>query len=217
LAWTGRQGVTGSFVTVITSINPETVNKHYTLGPNGKLQKTAVAHISEGLALCHEVRDADAMAALLRQVTQSTNQVICPGKWHGCDGSPFHIFSERALAEMLGKPVGSPELAGVHEHDGKRVAARLKRGIYPSWWLLLDADSPPGMPATWAAMSMQERAELLELILPGLSKCERVELRGSSSRVHCVDEEPGPASRRFNYSTLPMPINAVACRPLPGN
>ena len=80
------------------------------------------------------------------------------------------------------------------EHNGERIAARLKRGIDPSPWVLFDADNPPGIPPELASITVAERIEYWKLILPGLSTCERIELRGSSSRVHSVDEEPGPAT-----------------------
>ena len=49
--------------------------------------------------------------------------------------------------------------------------------------MLLDADNPPGMPAVWAEMGLPERLALLEPLVPGISTCERIELRGSSARV----------------------------------
>ena len=72
---------------------------------------------------------------------------------------------------------------GIVEYEGRRVAARLAAGIDPSSWILLDADNPPGIPADWAAMSIQQRLEFWEPVMPGISRATRVELRASSARV----------------------------------
>jgi hypothetical protein len=72
---------------------------------------------------------------------------------------------------------------GVHNVGGRRVAARLKRSIINSGWSLFDADDPEGMPSEWRGMAIAERLEMFETILPGISRCERVELRSSSARV----------------------------------
>ena len=72
---------------------------------------------------------------------------------------------------------------GIVEYKGRRVAARLAAGIDPSSWILFDADNPPGMPADWAAMSIQQRLEFWEPACPASARATRVELRASSARV----------------------------------
>ena len=186
-----------STLTVITSTKPAKVCKRFTMGSDGKLVKTAVANIIEGTAQCFDVPDTDTMVALLRQVTQSDNQVIVSGRWHDCTDQPFHIVPEEKLAKLMDLPVGNDALGGVQNHKGKLIAARLKRGIDPSDWLLLDADNRPGMPDKWKPLTIQQRLELWEPMHPGISTCERVELRGSTSRVHLSDEEPGPATHAW--------------------
>ena len=89
-------------------------------------------------------------------------------------------MTEHALETRLGKPV---ECDGVYKIGKERVAARVKRGMQSSAWVLLDADNPPGMPTEWQVLTLAERLVLLEKFLPGISKCERVEYRGSSARV----------------------------------
>ena len=91
-------------MTVIETTKPTTVHKRYTMGPDGHLVKTAIANITEGIAKCQVVPDADAMACL-RRVTRQTNLVLCAGRWHGCDGRSFQIVPERVLAEMPASPL----------------------------------------------------------------------------------------------------------------
>ena len=74
-------------------------------------------------------------------------------------------------------------LAGAERRLAAQLAARLKRSIISSGWTLFDADDPEGMPPEWRSMPVAGRLEMFEALLPGISKCERVELRSSSARV----------------------------------
>ena len=175
-------------VTIIDSIKPAVVRKKYTMTDDG-MKKTVIASITEGVGVSREITTAREFADLLAEVTESESLVICAGEWMGADDKPFRIIPEEELARILNSRVG--EVAGgVIHKDGKRISARLKRGITPSVYALFDADNPPGMPAAWAAMSIGERLTLWEAILPGISSCERIELRGSSARVR-REGEPG--------------------------
>ena len=170
----------GSRITIIRSINPEVVCKRYRLDASGGLQKSVVAHVSEGEAKGYEAPTAERMVEALRFVSSRADRVIVAGAWKNDDGERFRVVDERKLQKITGQeqPPG-----GVILHDGQRISARLKRGIEPSAWVLLDADNPPGIPPEWAAMSIGERLALWEPMLPGISKVERIEMRGSSARV----------------------------------
>ena len=182
-------------ITVIKSVEPERVCKTYAL-TGGALRKTAVANITTGVGHTREVETSQDLIKILKTVTGKPDLAIMPGEFNGDNAEPFKIVSEGALANAANSAVGKVE-GGIHTINGKRVAARLKRGITPSQWMLIDADDPEGIPAEWAAMNIQQRLELLEPIIPGLSKCERIELRGSSARVHKEGEEPGPATHAW--------------------
>lgn len=181
-------------VTVIQSTNPPRVGKSYYLDDAGGVKKRQVANITEGMATSYATATTADMAENLKYVTGRTDSVMCPAAWHGDNGEPFAIVTERRLSDLLGFPVGSPELAGVHLLPPQGlIAARLRRGLTASSWLLLDADNPPGIPETWAAMDAAQRLALWEDMLPGLSACERIELRGSSARVVAPGEpDAGP-------------------------
>ena len=179
---TGMASTSGA-ITVVTSIDPKFTGKKYSLGPNGELIKRVVASIREGEGRTIEVTTSDAMMAVLGQTTQSANQALILSSFNNDKdalGQPFQIVTEHALETRLGKPV---ECDGVYKIGKERVAARVKRGMQSSAWVLLDADNPPGMPDAWRVLTLAERLVLLEKFLPGISKCERVEYRGSSARV----------------------------------
>ncbi|MCX8005103.1 MAG: hypothetical protein N2688_09125, partial [Burkholderiaceae bacterium] len=107
---------------------------------------------------------------------------------------------------------GTSPPGGVHEHEGRRVAARLKRGIAPSSWLLIDADNPPGVPDDWARLTLAERLAMLEPLVPGISECERIELRASSARVVNGSGEPGPATHAWLRISDPSLIETLRTR-----
>ena len=171
-------------ITIIRSTNPATVCKRYTPPRDGGsgYEKTAVAHITEGVGKGVDVPDAETMVRVLQRVTSQRNLVLVSGAWNNDTGKPFRVVDERKLADLLGGEIGRVP-GGVIEHNGELISARLKRGIEPSAWILIDADNPPGMPAEWARMSIGERLELWDKIIPGISKAERIELRGSSARL----------------------------------
>ena len=182
-------------ITAIKAIEPARVCKTYALNGD-ELRKTAIAHITTGVCYTREVETSQDLIKILKAVTDKPDLAIMPGEFHGDNAQPFKIISEPELANAVNSAVGAVA-GGIHTINGKPVAARLKRGITPSHWLLIDADDPEGIPAEWAAMNIQQRLELLEPIIPGLSKCERIELRGSSARVHKEGEEPGQATHAW--------------------
>jgi putative DNA primase/helicase len=100
--------------------------------------------------------------------------------------------TERALERLTGGPIGEV-YPGYFNIDGKLFAARLQRLMKGSGWILFDADNPPGMPNEWIRLSLTERLGLFEALLPGISKCLRIEYRSSSARVINGGPEPGPS------------------------
>lgn len=169
-------------VTVVVSTQPARVAKVYEKH-DGVIVKSAIGDICEGTAYTKKIESARDMAELLAKVTEREDAVVCPGVWRNSEfDEPFRIVTEKKLANIAGDKVGSVP-GGVLDIDGESVAARLKRGIMPSNWILLDADNPPGIPDSWAKMSIEQRLRLWEALVPGISRCERIELRASSARV----------------------------------
>ena len=186
-------------ITILKTRVPTRVCKSYEL-VDGSLKKTAVASIAKADAFPRPAETAQELAAILREVAESNDLALVCGQWTG-GNQPFEVVTEAELSRLMGVEVGKVE-GGVHEIKGRRVAARLKRGFEPSVWTLFDADNPEGMPANWRELSIHQRMEMFETILPGLSTCERVEVRSSSARVS-KDGTFGQASHA--YIRLPDP------------
>ncbi|WP_198374981.1 hypothetical protein [Neoroseomonas rubea] len=186
----------GSAITLIKSFKPAQVCKSFVLGADGRMTKRAVAAVIEGQAVTRHVPDARAMASLLRIVTERADLALCAGAFHGAGRDTFRLVSEEALARLAGGEVGRVA-GGIHHISGERVAARLKRGIAPASWLLLDCDNPPGIPEAWAAMGIADRLAMLEPLIPGIARCERIEARSSSARVVRDGQPPGTASHAW--------------------
>jgi hypothetical protein len=185
-------------ITVITSHAPSRVCKSYRLNEIGEVEKSTIACITYGIAKTVIVETAADMVSLLSEITSSHNMVIVPGVFQNApsQGGEFKIVTESALSKMIGDIPQKDVPGGVQEVDGNLVAARLKRGIRNSCWVLFDADSPEGMPSEWAGWTIDERLRAFETILPGISTCERIELRGSSARVD-KGGGPGPATHAW--------------------
>jgi hypothetical protein len=176
-------------ITVLQSIVPPMTGKRYWI-ENGVLKGEAVAKIIEGNGTTIEISSSMDLVWVLEKTTESKNLALCLSAFKNDAnvGDPFRIVTEERLAEILGRPVGEE---GVYHHRKHRIAARVKRGMLPSEWILADADNPEGISPEWAALTVGERLALLESVLPGISKVERIEYRSSSTRVVAGLAKPG--------------------------
>lgn len=187
-----------SLLTLIQTIDPVVVAKTYSL-IDGEVDKKSVASITRGVARSHAVPDAEEMMRVLAEVTARDDTAIVTGHFDGLpDGENVDVVTRKELARLLGVDETDDErLAGLHDFNGKLHAARLNVSIAPGFWALLDFDNPPGMPEEWAVLGIAERLAMMERVLPGVSTCERIELRSSSSRVVRPGGLPGPASHAW--------------------
>ena len=186
-----------ALMTVIKARKPKRIAKVFRTGDAGNLVKEAAATLVEGEAKIVEVDSAPEMSDLLQLVTAHSNLVLMPGSISGAvPGDVIQLITERSLAHKLGISVDNVP-GGVVEIDGVKYAARVKRGIVSSEWILIDADNPEGMPVEQLGWNIQTRLEYLEPLVPGISSCERIELLSSSTRVHKTSARPGQPSHAF--------------------
>ena len=172
---------TNSVITLIKTANPKWVGKKYSQSKQGLL-KHAKAYVTEAIATPILVDSASDMAELLGLVTSSTNLCIVPDRFiNSVIDVDFNVVTEQKLKTLLGSQ--KEPVAGVNDIDENSYAARLKTSVEPSKWVLIDCDNASGMPEHLQGLSVKKRLEYLEPITPGISTCERVELRSSSSRV----------------------------------
>jgi hypothetical protein len=186
-----------SYVTVIKSVQPETLGKRFELDCEGKITKNAIANVWEGKATTLALTNTEDLQKVLTHVCEASDLALMPGRFSNATNcAKISLVTEAKLAELLdceNKLVPG----GVQEVNGKKYAARLKRGIENSDWLLIDADNPPGIPQDWAYLDLEERLKMLEPIIPGLSKCLRVEYRASSARVVKQGKLPSGATHAW--------------------
>lgn len=192
-------------VTIIHATTPSAVNKTYSLDADGKLAKQAAGNILKGTAQSVPVDTAQEFANVLQTISRAKDQVLVPGTWLNDTGEPFEYATEKYLAELFNSEAGDVP-GGVLEFQGRKIGARLRRGIQPSAWLLLDGDNPPGIPQKWAALPIGERLKYFEEVIPGISAAERIELRASSARVRLETEEPKPATHAWIRVNSPEKI-----------
>ena len=180
-------------ITVVTSINPAHPGKTFTLQPDGALTKTTRVDIIEATAVMIDAPNGQALLAVLEPMTRSTNQVLILDNFKNWAlGQPFRIVTEKKLQYLRGLPPDVPvDDEGVTIVENKPVAARLKRGMAPSAWIMIDVDLE-GMPVEWEALTIGERLEMFEPFLPGASTVERVECLSSSARVVKAGSKGGP-------------------------
>jgi hypothetical protein len=173
------------------------------------LTKNVVANISEGTVITLAKVTPKILSNILKKVVETDNITLMPGRFVGEQHkAKVKLLTQKNLAKKL--DCAEFDLpGGVQEIEGERCVARLKRGIEPSEWILVDADDPEGIVPEWALMDIQERLEMLEPILPGISKCLRVEYRSSSARVVKDGEQPGNASHAWLQISDPAKVEVL--------
>jgi hypothetical protein len=151
-----------------------------------RLVARQVAAISAGKAATYEATPVNLLTAL-KTTTRSRNQVILLDRFKGATphSVKINIVIEKELERLVGGPISAPQagVAGFFTSKGHAYSARLKRLMENSGWVLFDADTPKTMPRKWARLSLVQRLELFEDVLPGISRCLRITYRGSSARV----------------------------------
>ena len=194
--------------TVITDSKP--INKLFTLDKSGGIEKVSRATIGQATAQALTIQTPEQFAELLTLVSESPNAVLMTGTFNnwtektpeGKDNDfKLTLVTEKQLARITGKSVAG----GVVLHDGQYYAARVKRGISPSVWVLLDFDEPNGFWVEHQGKTIQEKLELLEPYFPNISKCLRIEARSSSARV-VVDGVIKPKSHAWIQVSDPAMI-----------
>lgn len=195
------------FVTVLRLAGR--ANKMVTRDENGELEKHPGPPISEASASTVYVPDADAMRALLTDISNDPNAVIIPsGYFPGtapesmeplAEGTEFCIASKSVIADHLGvNKDDTDKLLGWHEIDGQRHIARLKVNMQPSSWVLLDRDEAKGMPDHLAVLTDEEWLAAMSTMIPGFADAEKVIVPSTTRRV-LVDGTPMAASGRHYY------------------
>lgn len=183
-------------ITLIKAITPKAVSKTYSVSDDGVIKKQAMANITKGKAKTVAVESAQDMVELLNKVAASTDLAICSGSWRGAQvGKSFNLLTQSELAKRVSKP--QHDITELVEVKGEQYGARIKAMVEPSSWVLLDCDTPDAMPSHMATMSLSERLEALDVVVEGISKCERVELRSSSSRVSFAGQKAGEYSHAW--------------------
>ena len=171
--------------TIIKSLSPACVGKTYSIGDDGKLVKTSIASITKGRAITIAAT-AENIVDALRQATKSNNLVLVLDSFSGAaPNSPaaIEVVTAAKLEQLINGKIRAANGQGFFANGSGFVSARLKRLMQGSGWILLDADNPPGMPAHFAELTLAERLTQLEPVVPGISRCRRIEYLGSSARV----------------------------------
>ncbi len=166
------------------------------LDESKKWKKEAVVSLSIGLAVQRHVPDAQAMAAVLKEVAEDPYAAICNAAFPEISlGEEFLILSEGELYRTLSIERDTPRqlILGVHEVDYKgrtiKATGRLIENVRPSGWQLLDRDVDEYTPDRFASAPMSEWFGFVETLLPGVTAAAHVIVPSASSRV-MLDGEP---------------------------
>ena len=198
-----------SKMTVIKSLQPAKLGKRYELDESRAVRKSVSANVSVGKAMALNIDDAKGLLKVLMRACEKSDLALMSGSFVGAkENVGVQLVTENELAKLL-KCNLKEAPGGVQEIAGERYVARLKRGIEPSEWILIDADNPVGIPQKWAVLSLQQRLEMLEPLVAGISTCTRVEYRSSSARVVRDGEKLGGATHAWIQISDPAKIEIL--------
>jgi hypothetical protein len=198
-----------SNITIIKSLKPDTLGKRFKLDGNGTMKKSVVASVWKGKAKRLNTSTFKELTNLLKGVCQASDIALMAGCFIDAEhGEAVNLVTKDKLTKLL-KCDEKDTPGGIQEIDGKKYVARVKLGVEPGSWVLIDADDPEGMPDDWKVLNLQERLELLEPLVTGISKCARVEYRSSSARVVKDGEQPGDASHAWMQISDPGKLETL--------
>ena len=192
-----KSGQVMAHITLIETIRPQSLGKNFELSSDGTLIKNVIANISEGTVTTLATVTPKRLKNILNIASLRDDITLMPGRFineqHKAEAK---LITQKNLAKKLGCSE-SDVPGGVQEIGDERCVARLKTGIEPSDWIVIDADDPAGIPDKWRVLNLQERLELLEPLVAGISTCLRVEYRSSSARVVKDGEQTGGATHAW--------------------
>ncbi len=194
----------------LSIIFSENTGKSYHIDEDGTVVKRSGGQIWSGIGKTLPPMDADAFAETLAGICSRSDSVLMMGSMRGAPTlGGWQLHTEAELRDIAGIPPEAPRPTSSVKNETGHHGARIQSMLLPSEWLLLDADTPLGMPPELARLSLAERLAALEPVIPGISRAERIELRSSSARVVAPGATPGRASHAWIRISHPERINLL--------
>ena len=163
-----------SNITIIKSLKPDTLGKRFKLDGNGTMKKSVVASVWKGKAKRLNTSTFKELTNLLKGVCEASDIALMAGCFIDAEhGEAVNLVTKEKLTKLL-KCDEKDTPGGVQEIDGEKYVARVKLGVEPGNWLLIDADNPEGIPDKWRVLNLQDRLELLEPLVAGDQHLSRV-------------------------------------------
>jgi hypothetical protein len=166
------------------------LGKRFVLEADGCVAKKTAVNILQGQAVMRHVPDHEAMAALLRDVSEDPHAAIINAVFRGIEiGEEFVILSEAKLQKHLGLNSDAKriDVTGVFEMplNGRQVKAmgRFKENVLPSTWQLLDRDVDEHTPEKFRNGGFETWLDQLTGIIPSIDVVAFVRAASTSARV----------------------------------
>lgn len=182
---------------IVAQTDHPKANKQIVRGVDGSVTKSAGIPIREVSAWNVAVPDATTMVEFLQQVGARQDLLIHHSYQPAIPvGKRFHIISEDWMLERFTRD--SEEFkTGRCEIEGEWYIQNRAVLFSPSSWILMDKDSPPGMPQEWIDMDHRQWLDVLCGLVPELSDVPVIRAGSNSSRV-LVDWAPLSAGSEKN-------------------
>lgn len=161
----------------------------------GEVRKDSAVTVSRGIATQHHIPDVASFRDLLQEVSEDSHAAIINARFPLIPiGQEFLTLSESRFKAMGIDRYDTEQLWPIElDFDGKSYPAlgRFKEHSAATSWLLLDRDIDAHTPERFAKMSYSEWLEAVDLLLPGILTCARLQAQSSSARVFFGDKPQG--------------------------
>ena len=152
--------------------------------PGAEIVKCGGSPQKDWQAQTHPVKGLDDLEVILQKIGNDHCASLILGYVKDTeDGIPYRLITRKALAKVLNVDVTSETLAGLHDVDGQRYAARLKMTFHPSSVILFDYDVVQGMPQELHYSTSEEWLKALRRMIPGMEDVGCLVSLSSSSRA----------------------------------
>lgn len=177
------------FIITVVRTKKKPLGKKFDLLPDGFVRKESVVKMGLCTAVMHYVPTKEALAALLKAISEDPNAAIINASFEGIEiGEEFYIGSARVIERYTGIPRGDrARQKGVHliKNGDKihKLTGRFKENVRPSKWQLLDRDVDRHTPDQFAKMSPQAWMQTFLTLIPGVTGLHYCQAQSISSRV----------------------------------
>ena len=191
------------------------LGKQFFVAADGTVHKQSAVSVAVGLAVQHNVPNAQALRSVLQEVGNNPNAALINSRFPMFEiGEYFLILSELEFEKRgisrYDSSVNWPVQITLKDKTYPAIG-RFKEFVQPSSWQLLDRDVDQHTPERYANLSHEGWLCEVDKLIPGVSACARLHAHSSSSRV-LLDGTPASSGNGHTWVQVANPMDVERMR-----